>query len=142
MNGLYTETNEGVLKTCRRIHANGEQTHVAILSVGDRDYVAVAYDIRPSDFTPIAAEAIGYDPTIEGVVERVERWLDEHPKGVAYEGSEAGGSGGGRDWKKTIMTILKRLNEYGNRQREQITQANQEVEAGREQMQQNQRGGN
>lgn len=121
MNDLYNETDDDVVRTWRRVHANGEQTHVAILSVSKRDYAAVAYDLAPGDFEAIDAAAIGYDPTIEGVIERAERWLDAHPKGVAYEG-DSGGDDGGRDWGKLFMNMLKKLNEYGNQQRDQMQQ--------------------
>lgn len=121
MSDLYSETDDDVVRTYRRVHANGEQTHVAIVSASERDYAAVAYDLRPGDFTPLAAEAIGYDPTLEGIRERVERWLDEHPKGVL--GGDSGESGdGGRDWKKLFMKVLKGLNDYGNKQRDQMQQ--------------------
>jgi len=70
---LYDETDDDVVRTYRRVHGNGEQTHVAVLSVSDRDYAAVAYDLNPAAFEPVAAEAIGYDPTLEGIHERTER---------------------------------------------------------------------
>lgn len=109
----YDGTTEDVVATYRRVHGNGEQTHVAILSAGREHYVAVAYDIDPVEFTPVAAEAVAYDPTLEGCVERARRWMDSHPKGVA-----ADEDGGG--WLSKVWAVLARLDEYGNEQLDDI----------------------
>jgi hypothetical protein len=123
MTDLYTETTEDVLKTYRRIHGNSDQTHVAILSLGERDYVSVAVDVNPGDFEGQAAEVVAYDPTIEGVHERTQRWMDGHPKGVL--GGQPQGSEGGKQGSK-VLDILKRIvrgiNDYGNQQVDDIQQ--------------------
>lgn len=105
----YDDTAEDVVATYRRVHGNGEQTHVAVLSAGREHYAAVAYDLDPVTFTPVAAEAVAYDPTLDGCVERAQRWMDQHPKGVADDGD-----GGG--WMDKLWAVLKRLDEYGNEQ--------------------------
>lgn len=116
----YHQTSEDVVRTYRRIHGNGEQTHVVIMSVGDRDYAAVAYDIDPSEFSEGHAETIAYDPTIEGVVERAERWMERNPKGVLQSmGGGEDDSGGGKTWER-VKAMAGKLNEYGNEQRKQM----------------------
>ena len=114
MSDLYDETDDDVVRTYRRVHANGEQTHVAVLSVSDRDYAAVAYDLNPAAFESVATEAIGYDPTLEGIHERTERWLEAHPKGVL--GGNGEDSGGGRGIVAYLKRVAVKLNEYGNEQ--------------------------
>lgn len=121
----FTETDESVLDTYRRVHGNGEQTHVAVLSAGESRYVAVAYDIDPVELAPGAAECVAYDPTLEGVRERARRWMERNPKGVIGD-AEDGGSG---RLTGSIIKGLKKMNDYGNQQVEQV------------QEQQNQQGG-
>lgn len=113
----YTETDETVHDTYRRVHANGEQTHVVILSAGSNYHVAVAYDIDPAEVEPVGGECIAYDPTLEGARERARRWMERNPKGVLGE-SESGGSG-----KRIVGAIVKganKLNDYGNQHVEQM----------------------
>lgn len=108
---IYDETDDDVVRTFRRVHANSEQTHVAIVSVGERDYAAIAYDIDPAEFHPIAAECVAYGPTVEGVNERAERWMDTHAKGIApAQNGESGGSG---MWS-AVKRMAKKMNDYGN----------------------------
>lgn len=125
MTDLYTETNEDVVKTYRRVHNNGEQTHVIVQSLGQRDYVGVAVDVNPGDFEGQAAEVIAYDPTLEGVHERTQRWMDTHGKGVL--GGQPQGSEGGKQGSK-VVEILKRMakgiNDYGNQQVDQMQNQN------------------
>jgi len=120
----YTDSDEDVVKTYRRVHANGEQTHVALLSAGSDDYVAVAYDIDPREYRPVAAECVAFDPTLEGVCERARRWMQRHPKGVA-EASDGGSDGGGRVMG-AVMKMGKKLNDYGNQQIEQVQESQQQ----------------
>lgn len=113
----YTDTDDDLVHTYRRVHANGEQTHVAVLTAGDSRYVAVAYDIDPAELVPVGAECVAFDPTLEGVVERARRWMEQHPKGVL--GDEQGGGRG----SKLVGAIVKganKLNDYGNQQMEQM----------------------
>jgi hypothetical protein len=121
----YQDTNDDVVHTYGRAHDNGEQTHLAILSLGDRDYVAVAFDVDPANYDGQAAEVVAYDPTIEGVHERTERWMQANGKGVLGgqpQGSE-GGDGGSR-----VVEMLKRIvrgvNDYGNQQVDQMQNQN------------------
>lgn len=106
----YDDTDDEIVRTHGRVHANGEQTHVAIMSCGERHYVAVAYDIRPADFTPIAAQAVAYDPTIEGATQRAENWMENNPKGVA-PGEDSDDSSG---VLRTLKGAGQKLNDYGN----------------------------
>lgn len=117
----YNDTDDDLVRTHGRVHGNGEQTHVAMLSCGDRAYVAVAYDVRPQDYTPIAADIVAYDPTIEGVRAKAEKWMERNPKGIA-PGDDGGG---GRGWMRAIVAGAKRLNDYGNSLAEQGQQAKQ-----------------
>lgn len=124
MVATYDEADDDVVRAYRRVHANGEQTRVIIVKVADRDYAAIAYDLRPSDFTPMAAVPIAYDPTVEGVEERAERWMQEHPKGAmqALDAEEDSGSG----TLSKLKGMAGKLNEYGNDLREQqMQQGNQ-----------------
>lgn len=122
----YNDTDDDLVATYRRVHANGEQTHVAVLSAGSNDYVAVAYDIDPRDYVPVAAECVAFDPTLEGVCERARRWMQQHPKGVAGadESGEGGGSGG--RMLGAVMQMGKKLNDYGNQQMHDIQNAQQQ----------------
>lgn len=103
----YNPTDEEVARSYRRIHANSEQTHIAILSAGDSAYVAVAYDVDPVEFRPVAAECIAYDPTIDGVAQKADRWMETHPRGVADDDDTGGAS--------RLWGILQKLNDYGTR---------------------------
>lgn len=109
MNDLYGDTKEDIVKTYRRIHANGEQTHVAIISVGEDDYAAISYDVDPRDYDPVAGKLIAFDPTLEGAVERADRWMETHPKGILGTQDEDGDG----LWD-SVMRALKKLNDYGN----------------------------
>lgn len=115
MSEIYADTDEDLATSYRRVHANGEQTHVHIVTVGERAYAAVAIDLDPGEYVPVAAEAVAYDPTLEGAIERTERWLETHPKGVL--GAEPGQSdyeSRGQAIIRGIIRLIKRLNSYGN----------------------------
>lgn len=114
----FAEADDAAVRSFRRVHANGEQTRVLVVKVADRDYAAIAYDLDPSDFTPLAAECIAYDPTVEGATERAERWMQAHPKGVLGAGDDDGGS----RWLDVLKRIAGKINEYGNEQIEQTQQ--------------------
>lgn len=116
----YNDMDATVADAYARIHGNGEQTHVAIVSAGD-GYVAVAYDIDPREFEPVEAEIIAYDPTISGCQTRAERWMEQHPKGILGE------EGGGGIWA-SIADGLKRLNDYGDDLVEEQQQGGQKYE--------------
>lgn len=103
MSHAYTESDETIVHSYRRIHANGEQTHVHILSTGDR-YTVVAADVDPREFVPVAGETIGYEPTVESAQERAQAWMEANSKGIA----ESDGKG------NVIVRLLKKLNDYGN----------------------------
>lgn len=105
----YSDASGTTKDAWARVHGNGEQTHVVLLSVGNDSHVAVAYDIDPRSFEPLAAEAIAYDPTIEGCRTRATRWMEEHPKGILGDGS-----GGGSGVVSKMVDGVKKLNEYGN----------------------------
>lgn len=100
----------------RRVHGNSEQTHVHIYQLGEREYAAVAFDIDPVEFIPQAAETVAYDPTLDGATERAYRWMQHNPKGVA------GDDGGGRGISEKIMNALKKIDDYGNEQVDDIRQ--------------------
>lgn len=104
----YNPTSNDSVKAWARIHGNGEQTHVHVLDVGD-DYIVVAVDIDPRDYEPVASDLLAYDPTLEGAVERAQRWMESNPKGIAGGDGQANGSGGSK-----LMGALKKLNDYGN----------------------------
>lgn len=117
MGDFYTPTDEDLVESHRRVHGNGEQTHVHVLTAGERAYVAVAVDVDPREYGPVTAELVAYDPTLEGARERTERWLEAHPKGVL--GAEPGESGHERRGQAIIQgfwRFLKRVNEHGNKQ--------------------------
>lgn len=101
----YTSSEESLAKSYQRIHANSEQTHVHILSVGDSAYAAVAFDVDPREYEPVDAEIIAYDPTLDGVVARTDRWLETNPKGIASESS-------GGLWAR-LLGLLEHLDDYG-----------------------------
>lgn len=109
----YTETKDQVVKAYRRVHANSEQTHVMVLTVGEDDYIAVAYDIDPVEVEPLGSTVVGYDPTLEGITDRAQRWMQGHPKGIL--GGKSGQSQGS-SFSTKIMTLLRKLNDYGNEQ--------------------------
>lgn len=117
----YANTDDELIDTYRRIHANGEQTHVVVMTAGEA-YVATAYDIDPVDLAPVAAECVAYDPTIEGIGERVQRWMQANPRGVVGDGGGENGDGLGQKLNRFFIRMLKRLNEYGNRQMEDMHQ--------------------
>lgn len=112
----YDDTADKVVATFGRIHGNGEQTHVAVLSRGQNAYVAVAYDIDPGDYEPVAAAAIAHDPTLEGVEARAKRWMEQNPKGVAPEGGGADGGPG------LLRRIVAKLLDFGERRAEKLEQ--------------------
>lgn len=87
----YNDTRDECVKTWGRAHANGEQTHVAVVTVGNDRYAAVAYDVDPADFSALEAACVAYDPTLEGVTTKAQRWMENHPKGVAPGGSQGKG---------------------------------------------------
>jgi hypothetical protein len=119
----YHDTHDEVVKTYGRAHDTSEQTHVVVLSCGEDHYAAVAYDVDPGDFEPVAAECIAYDPTLEGACQRAERWMETNSKGVL--GGQPQGSEGGKQGSK-VVDILKRIvrgiNDYGNQQVDDIQQ--------------------
>lgn len=108
MTHAYQDTTESVVESHKRIHDNGEETHVHILSCGER-YLVLAGDVDPREFGAVAGEAIGYEPTKESAHERATAWMEQHPKGIAD-----GGSSGSR-----IVGALKKLNDYGDSLAEQ-----------------------
>lgn len=110
----YDDYDHGYAAGYRRIHANSEETHVVVIERGD-DYTAIAIDIDPREYSAVASEVISFDPTLESAVQRAGRWMQQHPKGIA--GGESDGGGGA--WQ-AIMGMLRKLNEYGNQQTEQM----------------------
>lgn len=125
MVATYDDADDDGVRAYRRIHANGEQTRVMIIKVADRDYAAVAYDVDPSEFTPLQAETIAYDPTLEGATERAERWMQQHPKGVAQSLSNGDGGESGSSTLSKITAMAGKLNDYGNDLRENAQQQQQ-----------------
>lgn len=116
----YEDTDDVIAHTFGRVHGNGEQTHVAIISSGEDSYVAVAYDIDPREFEPVAAECVAYDPTLEGVIKRAKRWMEQNPKGVAYQDGDGEASNSENKILATLKRMAVKLNEYGNQQTEQM----------------------
>lgn len=114
----YSETTNDAVNSWARIHGNGEQTHVHIVTIAD-DYAAVALDVDPREYEPVAAELLAFDPTLEGAMERARRWMETHPKGVL--GDAAGDGGGGMG--SAVVEGLKKLNDYGNNLADQQQQA-------------------
>lgn len=108
----YQDYEHGYAHSWKRIHGNAEETHVFIMEQTD-DYLVLAMDIDPRDWEPVAAEAVAYEPTLEGAVKRSESWMRENPKGIA------GGEDGSR-----IMGALKKIAEktddYGSQQVEEL----------------------
>jgi len=90
MSHAYQDASEDIVTSYKRIHANDEQTTVYILSAGDEWYLAVACDVDPVDAEPGAAELIGYSPTIDGIHQHTERWLETHSRGVGADDSGGG----------------------------------------------------
>ena len=118
MSHAYNDTKEEMVTSFRRIHANGEQTAVHIISSGNERYVTVAVDVDPRDFSPVASEAIGYDPTIESAHERATAWMEANPKGVAGENGDSSGG--------FLKKLFHRINDYGNELQKQNQQNQQD----------------
>lgn len=108
MSHAYTEAREGLVGTYRRVHANGEQTYVYIVSAGESAYVGVVADVDPREYEGVSGEVVAYDPTLEGVQARVERWLQSNPKGLA------GSSGGASGLLGRLLGVLRRVDDYGS----------------------------
>lgn len=87
----------------RRIHANGEETHVRLLDCGDR-CVVVAFDVDPREFAAVASECIAYSPTRDAAKERAVAWMEQNPRGVA-------GDGGGGGFASKMVSGLKKLDQ-------------------------------
>lgn len=110
MTPLYTDAEARVFDSFVRTHANGEQTYVAILGAGEDRYVAVAYDVDPGELQPTDADCVAYGPTLNGVAERARRWMESNPKGVL------GTADGSNGIVARLVGALRRLNDYGNDQ--------------------------
>lgn len=106
MTHAYQDTSESIATSFRRIHANGEETHVHIVSAGER-YVVIAADVDPREFEAVAGECIAYAPTLEVAHERATAWMEQRSKGVLGEADSGGGS-------SKIMDMIRKLNDYGN----------------------------
>jgi len=103
MSHAYNTTTESAIESYKRIHGNGEETHVHILSCGDR-YLVVAADVDPREFQPVAGETVGYEPTEESAHERATAYMEQHPKGVLENDS-------GRGILEKILDGLKKLDQ-------------------------------
>jgi len=90
MSHAYHDATEDIVTSYKRIHANDEQTTVYILSAGDEWYVSVAADVDPVEGEPGAGEVIAYSPTIDGIHQRTERWLETHSRGVGADEDSPG----------------------------------------------------
>lgn len=113
-NHAYEPGENRVVDSFRRIHANSEQTHVIVVETGE-DYAAIAYDIDPREYEPVASEIIAYDPTKAGAKQRASRWCQENPKGI---GRQSGGPG-------LLRRVLSKLNSYGQTLADQQQQQQQ-----------------
>jgi hypothetical protein len=109
MTHAYDDTREKAEATYRRIHANGEQTFVHIISCGER-YIVIAADVDPRNYEGVEGELIDYASTKRGAKDKARAWMEQHPKGIV--GDSGGGSG-------RIMGFFKKLNDYGNSMAEQ-----------------------
>jgi len=85
----YTNHDHGYAASWRRIHGNSEETHVFVIERND-DYMAVALDIDPRDWSAVASDAICYEPTLESAIKKAQTWMREHPKGIASSKSGSG----------------------------------------------------
>lgn len=103
MSEAYSDVGGHVERSWRRVHANSEQTYVYVVSTGDAGYAAIAADVDPREYKPVEAEIIAYDPTLEGAIERAERWMEQNRKGVAS--SSSGG---------VLRKLYEKLNDFGN----------------------------
>jgi len=83
MSRAYNDTHEDIAKSYRRIHGNGEETHVHILTCGEDRYVVLAADVDPREYQGGGAACLGYEPSIDAAHERAQAWMEQHPKGVA-----------------------------------------------------------
>lgn len=115
----YQHTTADCARAFRRIHGNGEQTHVLVVGIDADRYVALAVDVDPVEFQPGAAEPIAYDPTPDGAAEKARRWMETHPKGVLGEDADEGGSLGSKI-ARFIVEGARKLDDYGDRQVEQM----------------------
>jgi light-regulated signal transduction histidine kinase (bacteriophytochrome) len=102
---FYTDHGESVIDSYRRVHGNGEETHILIVSCNER-YVALAYDVDPRDFEPVASHLISYSPTQQAAEERVRVWMENNPKGVAYDQEDDSEGIGAKIWN-----ALKKLDQ-------------------------------
>lgn len=114
MSHAYQYSDEDHVKSWKRIHGNGEETHVHIVSCGER-YVVLAGDVDPREFAAVGSGAIAYSPTLEAAQERAEAWMEQHPKGILGESESSGGVG------SKLIGALRKLNDYGNSLQEQQT---------------------
>lgn len=105
---VYSEGEAAVERAWHRVHGNSEQTHVLVVDLGEH-YAAVALDVDPREFDPVAADILAFDPTPEGAQTRAERWMETHPKGILGDGGDGGGGIGGK-----LVGGLRKLNDYGN----------------------------
>jgi len=112
MSHAYNDNPEDIAKSYRRIHANGEETHVHILSCGEDRYVVVAADVDPREFAGGGAACLGYAPSIDAAHERAEVWMEQHPKGVAPDGDDGPGLAA------RIWGALQKLDQSENQQTE------------------------
>lgn len=117
MTHAYQNSNLRSVVSWRRIHGNGEETHVVIHEHGD-DYVATAVDIDPRSYEAVASAHLGFEPTIESAEKKAEAWMREHPKGILGDGGESGGIGS--KINAAALKLMKKLDEYGNKQVEEI----------------------
>jgi hypothetical protein len=89
----YNDTTNDIAKSWCRVHANGEQTHVYLLSCDDSDYTAVAVDVDPREYDAVAAEVIEYTSALEAACASAQAWMAQHPKGIVGAGDGDDGDG-------------------------------------------------
>lgn len=111
----YQDADDEVAAAYRRIHANGERTHVYIVSMGRTDYAVLATDVDPATVEGLTGECIAVAPTLEGAHEHAARWMDRHPKGIL--GASADGSRGG--WLSKVWAALSKLDQSDTQQQEE-----------------------
>jgi len=111
MSHAYQDSRQDIIDSHKRIHSNGEETHIHVLSAGER-YAVVAFDVDPREYDAVDAECVAYTPTVEAAQERAQAWMEQHPKGVA------GGSG-------TISKLIGMIAQADKKATENMQEDNQ-----------------
>jgi hypothetical protein len=88
MSDAYAHADADVVASWSRTHQNDEETHVAVLDLGE-SFLVLAVDLGVEGDV-IASEVAATSLTEQEAEQRAQRWLDENPKGIKGDGALAG----------------------------------------------------